>query len=208
MNEQAQLPPSGRRCSRPRMVECCPLCAEALGINYTYCTSCRSAINCIWQADWLVLLADEQIEPSSADETLLAQVVVAELLQHSWTVVDVAMTLVHCTAWGSELGGGPVDCGECTMAFRNVWADDVAASQQGHMTGNEHALRVGRWVLRYPHRHSQHAVAAWQLSMPRLLTGWLPTTQQAHHLMALVKNGQLDQAQHEMYAIDRTINRI
>ena len=160
MKEQAQLPFGGQRGTRPATLAACPSCSDVLGTHYPQCSACYDAIERIWQADWQALLTHEQIEQGSADETLLAQIVVAKLEQHPWTVVDIAMTHLHCATCGSELGGGFNDCGECAMAFGNLWWYDIAASQQGNMTGNEHALRVGQWVLRYPHRNRVHAVTA------------------------------------------------
>jgi hypothetical protein len=59
-----------------------------LGLNYQDCPSCHQAIEGMWQADWNVFLAREQIDAGSDDETLLAQVVIAELDQHPWTIAE------------------------------------------------------------------------------------------------------------------------
>ena len=74
-------------------------------------------------------------------------------------------------------------------------------------TGNEHALHIGRWVLRYPQRHSPDAVAAWRLSMPRLLTGWLASTADAQRVMALIKAGRLAEVTELVRQLDLAINR-
>jgi hypothetical protein len=73
-------------------------------------------------------------------------------------------------------------------------------------TPNEHALHIGRWVLRYPQRHSQNAVAAWRLSLPRILTGWLPSTQEARQVMVLIKNNQIEKARTLIRQVDAQIN--
>ncbi len=99
--------------------------------------------------------------------------------------MDIAMSLLRCSQCGGELGESYRDCAECGAAFgASILAEFDA-------TPNEHALHIGRWVLRYPQRHSKNAVAAWRLSVPRLLTGWLPTTAAAQHMMALIKAGRL-----------------
>jgi hypothetical protein len=55
---------------------------------------------------------------------------------------------------------------------------------------NEHALRVGRYVIRHPHRHSVAIASAWRMNMPRILTGWLPTGEDARRQATLLKSGQ------------------
>ncbi len=120
----------------------------------------------------------------------LARAVLAQSDRHPWTVVDVAMSLVRCDACGCEMGGGPKDCAACGTVFGGLWAYDVEALYDGVMTGNEHALRVGRWVLRYPHRQSTNAVMAWRGSMPLLLTGGLPSTRDAQAAMARIKKAK------------------
>jgi hypothetical protein len=73
-------------------------------------------------------------------------------------------------------------------------------------TSNEHALHVGRWVLRFPGRYSAAAVSAWRLSVPRLLTGWLPSREQAQRMMHLIKQGKLDTVRQQVAALDASIN--
>ena len=177
-----QRRPAGRRIPRPTHVETCPQCGEDSGFNYLDCPACHHAIERFWEADWAALLAEEQIFPDSGDETLLAQVVIAELDRHLWTVADMAMRRVLCDECGCELGGGPLSCGSCELAFGNLWWHDIEAGRQGVMTPNEHALRVGRCVIRHPHRHSTVIAAGWRMNMPRILTGWLPDGAEARRL--------------------------
>ena len=73
-------------------------------------------------------------------------------------------------------------------------------------TPNEHALHIGRWVLRYPQRHSLNAVAAWRLTLPRILTGWLPSVEEAQRAMAIIKAGQLEKVQKLIRQVDTQIN--
>lgn len=181
----AHRPPAGRRWPRPAAVEPCPECSAFLGRNYQRCATCYEAVERLWRADWAALLAAEGIAPGSGDERLLAEIVVAELERHPWTLVDFAMTFLRCPECGAELGGGPPACGTCALAFGNLWAPGLEAGA----TMNEHALRVGRLVARHPHRHSANTVAGWRLSLPLLLTGALPTTAEAQRINAWLKAG-------------------
>ncbi len=186
---------------RPEQVQPCPACGEALGANYATCPICHNAIESIWQADWQALLAQEGIAAGSPEEALLAQVVVDEFGRHPWTVVDTAMSLLRCRECGGELGENYATCGACGMAFGSSILCEFGA------TGNEHALHIGRWVLRYPQRHPPNAVAAWRLSMPRLLTGWLPSIGDAQRIRALIKAGHLDEVNELVRQLDQTINQ-
>ncbi len=195
------VPVGGRRVPRPRTVERCPRCGEALGAGYATCAACHDAVECIWLADWAALLAAERVAAGSSDEPLLAQVVLAEFGRHPWTVADIAMSLLRCDECGAELGEGYPDCGACGLAFGASIQAEFGA------TANEHALHIGRWVLRYPQTHSANAVAAWRLTTPRILTGWLPDTAGAHRMMALIKAGRLEEVQAAVARIDGEIAR-
>jgi hypothetical protein len=61
------------------------------------------------------------------------------------------------------------------------------------MTGNEHAMRVARMVLRAPHRQRETIVRGWRLTMPFLLLGELPTTSQAQWIRAHVLADRYDE---------------
>jgi uncharacterized protein (UPF0212 family) len=206
-------PIGGRRIARPQRVLACPQCGEAVGANYHDCAHCHAAIESIWLADWKALLLEEGVTAGSEEERLLAQVVTAEIGgqrpsfhpsefgRHAWTVMDIAMSLQRCSQCGNELGAAYQDCAECGMAFGASIQAEFGA------TANEHALHIGRWVLRYPERHSANAVAAWRLTLPRILTGWLPSNQEAQRAMAMIKAGQLEQVQMLIRQVDAEINR-
>ncbi len=200
-----RLQPAGRRLPRPTTVKPCDSCRASLGENYSLCASCTDAIECYWHADWMALLEKEGITAGSEDEKLLAAVIHAEIDTQPWTLVDSAMSFLRCPECGSELGGGLSECGECEFAFGNLWWHDQLAGRQGVMTMNEHALRVGRWILRYRHRHSKAIVAGWSLSMPRVLTGWLPTTAEAQRAKLLINQGRVEEVRAEMADVDRKI---
>jgi hypothetical protein len=61
-------------------------------------------------------------------------------------------------------------------------------------------------ILRHPHRQSANIIAAWSRTMPRLLTGWLPSTESAQHTMALIKAGRFAEVDAELAELDRKIN--
>jgi uncharacterized protein (UPF0212 family) len=182
-------------------VEPCSACGEASGAGYADCPECHSAVESIWLADWYALLDQEGIQVGSSDEKLLAQVVLSEYGQHPWTVMDIAMSLLRCEECGGELGEHYPTCGSCGIAFGTSIASEFDA------TGNEHALHVGRWVLRYPNSHSANAVTAWRLSVPRLLTGWLPTTAEAQQTMKLIKAGRLLEVAQQVRELDDAIRQ-
>ncbi len=110
MTSYKQRQPAGRHIPRPKSVEPCPHCSAVFGLNYHDCPSCHQAIEGIWEADWKAFLAREQIVASSDDEILLAPLVIAELDEHPWTIVDMAMYRIRCEACQHELGGGPRTC--------------------------------------------------------------------------------------------------
>ncbi|MCC6453737.1 MAG: hypothetical protein IT328_02215 [Caldilineaceae bacterium] len=195
-----------RRLPRPAGVYPCVNCAAVVGTNYPTCPTCFLAIERYWLADWDAFLAQEKIQPGSADEQTIAHIIIDEVERHPWTVLDIAMTLLTCNSCGSELGGGPPDCTECAAAWGNtLWAEHYAA-RLGLVTGNEHALHVGRMILRHSHRQSASIFAAWRRSTPRLLTGWLPTTEFAQRYMALIKAGRLAEVDAALHELDQTLS--
>lgn len=186
MNQDNELwrTSGSRRRPRPQVVTPCPLCHQPAGTSYPTCPTCYQTIELFWLADWQVLLEREQVQPGSENERLLAEVVMVESERHPWTVVDIAMTLLICPECGNELGSRYQECTACYLAF-----GQALASEYG-VTGNEHALHIGRWILRHPHQHSQNILTAWRGSVPQLLTGWLPTTAEAQRGMAQIKRGK------------------
>ncbi len=188
------------RISRPKQVEICSGCGQPLGTNYLTCKLCFHIIEDFWLADWNALLAQERIQPGSSDEDILAQVVMSESDRHPFTILDIAMTLQHCKTCGSELGSHYQGCTECAIAFGSALAAEYAIS------GNAHALHVGRWILRHPHQHSANILIAWRYTMPRLLTGWLPTTEEAQRWMDKIKRGEIAAVETALFNLDREIN--
>ncbi|MCX6046579.1 MAG: hypothetical protein NT075_15855 [Chloroflexi bacterium] len=207
MDRQKKRQPAGRAIPRPTRVEPCDQCQAVLGLNYRDCANCHQAIERFWEADWQALLAHEQIVAELADETLLAQVVIAELDDHLWTIVDMAMRRIRCEECGQELGGGPIQCAACQFAFGNLWWHDIDAGRQGVMTHNEHALRVGRYVIRHPHRYSNAIATGWRMNMPRIVTGWLPPGQDARRYATILKQEKIMDWDAVYRKIDAEINQ-
>lgn len=199
-DEEAWKRSGGTRIPRPQRVETCAQCGAPLGHHYPQCPACFHAIEDIWLADWAALLEREGIQAGSEDETLLAQVVMAESQRHPWTVVDIAMSLLRCESCGNELGSHYQTCTECSLAFGYALASEFGIS------ANSHALHIGRWVLRHRHQHSANSVTAWGLTTPRVLTGWLPSTAEAQRIMALIKAGRMDEVLAGIEAVDQQIN--
>ena len=127
-------PSGGRLYPRPKLVEKCKTCGALTGRNYLHCKECYYAVENIWLMDWNHLLDKENINPDSDKEKLLAHTLFKETNNYTWTLVDNSMTFIRCNTCGSEIGGGPKDCPECSTAFRNLWAYDVEAMYQGQMT--------------------------------------------------------------------------
>jgi hypothetical protein len=183
----ARRPSGGRRVARPSAIVPCASCGRPTGYSYGLCPDCTDAVERSWRADWEALLSHEGIAPGGTDEVALARRVLAEEARYPWTIVDCAMRLVACEECGGERGGGPPDCPACETAFRNLFAYDFEALPAGKMSYNEHALRVTRWVLRYPARYSAHVVSSRREVMPLLLTGGLPSTREAQAMAARSK---------------------
>ncbi|AHH93884.1 hypothetical protein GCM10010174_90610 [Kutzneria viridogrisea] len=147
---------------------------------------CAELVDQFWAADWRALLAAKSVAPGGTEERELAELLLAdEVGRHPWTCTDWAMTLLRCSACGAELGAGPLSCLRCKVADEGRWAWDHMGFPT-RMTGNEHALRVARAVLRAPHRQRDTVLRGWRLSLPFLLVGELPTSGQAQRIRAFV----------------------
>jgi hypothetical protein len=169
-NQFTKREAGGRRVPRPMCVEPCAVCSRPAGANYPACAGCYEAVERLWLADWRALLDAEGIEAGGDDERLLAQTVAADTETYTWTVVDVAHTLLACPECGTELPCGPLTCANCKFVFENLWAYDMEAWYQGMMTGNEHMIRVARLELRAPHRYPDYIIRGVRWLLPIGLT--------------------------------------
>jgi hypothetical protein len=134
---------------------------------------------------WRDFCAGLGTELGTTDEHHLAEVVLQDPSEFDWRVVDGALKQLECGECGESLGAGPRGCTKCDLAngfrfaAREVDRPDVPA-------GNEHAIRVASAVARTRHRYSPRARCGYELLLPDLLAGELPTTPQAQRVKALI----------------------
>lgn len=134
---------------------------------------------------WAELLAGMRIAPGSPDETALAWLVADDPGGRDWRVVDAALDRLVCTECAAVLTHGPADCGRCEyyngmrFAAREVDRPNVPV-------GNEHAIRVALAVARTRDRYTARARVGYELALPGLVAGELPTTAQAQAAKALI----------------------
>lgn len=114
----------------------------------------------------------------SGDETALARAVVDDPSQFPWRVVDAALSHLTCESCGAALGMGPRGCDACDVADGFRYAAQEP-DRDGVPLGNEHALRIASSVARGRHRYSARARCGYELALPTLLAGGLPTTADA-----------------------------
>ncbi|WP_414941315.1 hypothetical protein [Amycolatopsis sp. cmx-11-51] len=134
---------------------------------------------------WRQFLAEYGATSGTKEEIDLAEMVVADTSAFAWRVVDAALSRLRCAVCGDELGAGPTGCGKCDHAngFR------FAASEiDRHATppGTEHGLRVATAVARTRHRYGTRARCGFELGLPDLLEGKLPSTAQAQAYRAAI----------------------
>ncbi|RKS08840.1 hypothetical protein DFP74_4562 [Nocardiopsis sp. Huas11] len=134
---------------------------------------------------WSRTLARFEAEPGSAAGTDLARLVAAEPDQFDWRVVDAALERLSCPACGRALGSGARGCGPCDEADGYRYAARES-DRPGVPPGNEHAVRVAWSVSRHPHRHTPRAACGFELGLPVVHAGHLPTTAQAQSYRAMI----------------------
>ncbi|MEV8341825.1 hypothetical protein [Streptomyces niveus] len=169
-------------------------CAECSGYEYggaPACTVCRALVDGIVEDAWAAFT--RRWDVAHDQEAALAEMVSAEPDRHDWRVVDAALDRLHCARCGDRLGRGPVGCFVCDQAHGFRYAA-VETDRLGVPRGNEHAVRVNVSVLRRPHVTSANELLARRLLLPLLLAGFLPTTQEAQRMSALIKSGTPAQA--------------
>lgn len=181
MADDQPFPPGARRAVRPTEVITCPACRELAGRGYPGCAVCAELIDQFWVLDWRRL----QESAGLPEPELAEQVLQSDVGTHPWTCTDMAMTVLSCVTCGAELGAGDMSCLRCQIADERRWAWDHMGYPT-RMTGNEHALRVARMMLRAPHRQRESIVQCWRLTTPFLLIGDVPTTSQAQRIRAHV----------------------
>ncbi|HEY3510342.1 hypothetical protein [Kribbella sp. NPDC051137] len=122
---------------------------------------------------------------AAEDARELAEVVLQDTSEFDWRVVDGALKQLICPECGAQLGAGNLGCRSCDLAngFRFAARE---TDRPGVPPGNEHAIRVSSAVARTRHRYTPRARAGYELLLPDLLAGQLPSTAQAQHAKDLV----------------------
>jgi hypothetical protein len=134
---------------------------------------------------WERFAVDLDVAPDSPAAVELAWLVVSEPAAYDWRTVDGALDRLICPACGSRLTQGPVACETCE--FHHGMRFGAREVDRRHVPpGNEHALRVASAVARTRHRYSARARLGYELVLPELVAGALPTTAQAQAGKALI----------------------
>ncbi|MGI5128551.1 hypothetical protein ACQEVB_17205 [Pseudonocardia sp. CA-107938] len=115
----------------------------------------------------------------------LADLVLQDTSEHPWRLVDAALARSTCTACGGQLGAGPRGCAPCDLADGFRFAA-VEVDRPGVPRGNEHAIRVSSAVARTRDRYTPRARVGYELLLPDLVDGALPTTPEAQAVKALI----------------------
>ncbi|MFY1578197.1 hypothetical protein ACN26Z_25200 [Verrucosispora sp. WMMD703] len=125
------------------------------------------------------------VEPDSSEAVELAWLVADDPAAYDWRTVDGAIDRLSCPACGSRLTQGPAACETCEFHHRmRFGAREV---DRRHVPpGNEHAVRVASAVARTRHRYSARARVGYELALPDLVAGDLPSTRQAQAGKALI----------------------
>jgi hypothetical protein len=134
---------------------------------------------------WMMLLDERRVKPGSVQEVDLAWQVADHPHEHDWKVVDAALHRLSCRDCKFALTTGPVTCRTCTYYHGLRFAAREVDRPHVH-AGNEHAVRVAGAVARTRTRYSAHARVGYELVLPELLTGTVPTTVQAVAARAMI----------------------
>lgn len=146
-------------------------------------------------AAWDSFCAESGARPGTSEARELAGIVLQDTSEFDWRVVDGALDQLTCPDCGSALGAGDVGCASCDQAngFRFAARE---TDRPGVPPGNEHAIRVSSAVARTRNRYTPRARAGYELLLPDLLTGLLPTTAQAQRYKHLINQLTDDELEH------------
>ncbi|MEV4265428.1 hypothetical protein [Kribbella sp. NPDC049584] len=145
-------------------------------------------------AAWDTFCTASGVRKGTAEARELAEVVLQDTSEFDWRIVDGALDHLTCPDCGSTLGAG-AGCARCDQAngFRFAARE---TDRPGVPPGNEHAIRVSSAVARTRNRYTARARAGYELLLPDLLAGVLPTTAQAQHYKHLINQRTDDELEH------------
>ncbi|TDD50492.1 hypothetical protein E1263_31020 [Kribbella antibiotica] len=149
-----------------------------LRVDHHRFRSALAEIEASIDAAWNTFCAGSGVTPGTPEAQELAQIVLQDTSEFDWRVVDGALKQLTCTECGNGLGAGPLGCAACDLAngFRFAAQETDRPDAQSR---NEHALRVSSAVARTRHRYTPQARTGYELALPCLLAGRMPTTPQA-----------------------------
>ncbi|MFI6303788.1 hypothetical protein ACIBCH_18105 [Amycolatopsis thailandensis] len=134
---------------------------------------------------WRLFLAEYGVTTGGKEESDLAEMVLADTSAFEWRVVDAALDRLRCASCGDGLGAGPTGCGQCDQANGFRFAA-IETDRPATPPGTEHGLRVATAVARTRHRYGARARCGFELGLPGLLAGELPSTAQAQAYRAAI----------------------
>ncbi|WP_040684238.1 hypothetical protein [Nocardiopsis halotolerans] len=134
---------------------------------------------------WVQACAEWDAEPGGDREHDLAELVLSDPGQFPWRVVDAAMDRLACPECGRALGSGDLGCGPCDLADGHRYLAREP-DRPAVPPGNEHAIRVGSVVVRQWYRYPPRVVCGWELGLPDIHRGLLPTGAQARAARARI----------------------
>jgi hypothetical protein len=151
----------------------------------------ENSIDTCWQA----FREELGVTAGTPDERTLAETVMQDPSEFDWRIVDGALKHLTCNTCGSGLGTGPLGCPACDQANGYRFAGREV-DRPGVPAGNEHALRVSSAVARTRDRYTPRARCGYELFLPDLLAGALPTTVEAQRGKALINALTDDDLEH------------
>jgi hypothetical protein len=155
---------------------------------------------------WATLLEQRAVQPGSREETDLAWLVAERPADHDWRVVDAALDRLACPDCERPLTTGPVRCRTCTH-YHGLRFTARELDRPHVQVGNEHTLRVACVVARVRTRYSAHARVGYELHLPLLLAGTVPTSTQAQTARKLI-NRLTDEECDQVTSMSDVENRV